>query len=110
MVENRKAGWGALPRAETDATHLRDAYASEGCKLDWLQRQMGHEDLQTLIRHYWRYINPQRLSTEVVARLEALGSEQSRAENAQLMPNSMDSSAKSTETTTSEITVNPLNH
>jgi len=66
----------------------------KGAPLDWLQRQMGHEDLQTLIRHYWRYINPQRLSTEVVARLEVLGGAQSRAENAQLMPNSMDSSCK----------------
>ena len=33
-----------------------------GAPLGWLQRQMGHEDLETLIKHYWKYINPQRLS------------------------------------------------
>ena len=46
------------------------------------------------IRHYWRYINPERLSPEIVARLEALGSDESRPRNAQLMPNSTESSTK----------------
>ncbi len=59
-----------------------------GAPLDWLQRQMGHEDLETLIKHYWKYINPQRLSSDVVDRLEALGRDESRASYAQLLPNS----------------------
>jgi len=49
---------------------------------------MGHEDLETLIKHYWKYINPQRLSSDVVDRLEALGRDESRASYAQLLPNS----------------------
>jgi hypothetical protein len=48
---------------------------------------MGHEDLETLIKHYWKYINPQRLSSDVVARLEALGRGESSAFYAQLLPN-----------------------
>jgi hypothetical protein len=47
----------------------------QGAPLDWLQRQIGHEDLETPIKHYWKYINPRRLSSDVVARLEALGRE-----------------------------------
>ncbi|MGH7814877.1 MAG: tyrosine-type recombinase/integrase [Candidatus Binataceae bacterium] len=69
----------------------------QGAPLDWLQRQMGHEDLQTLIKHYWKYINPQRLGLDVVARLEALGRDQSRASYAQLLPNSAGSALKSGE-------------
>ncbi len=68
-----------------------------GAPLDWLQRQMGHEDLETLIKHYWKYINPQRLSSDVVARLEALGSDESRASYAQLLPNSANPSKKGVE-------------
>ncbi len=82
----------------------------QGAPLDWLQRQMGHEDLQTLIRYYWRYINPQRLSSDVVARLESLGRNESRAQNAQLMPNSTDSTAKLASTVASKVAINPLNH
>ena len=66
----------------------------QGAPLDWLQRQMGHEDLETLIKHYWKYINPQRLSSDVVERLEQLGRAASLAQNAQLMPNSTDASKK----------------
>jgi integrase len=47
----------------------------QGAPLDWLQRQIGHEDLETPIKHYWKYINPRRLSSDVVARLEAPGRE-----------------------------------
>ena len=68
-----------------------------GAPLDWLQRQMGHEDLETLIKHYWKYINPQRLSSDVVARLEALGRDESRASYAQLLPNSANPSKKAVE-------------
>ncbi len=69
----------------------------QGAPLDWLQRQMGHEDLETLIKHYWKYINPQRLSSDVVARLEALGRDESRAPYAQLMPNLGESPINPTE-------------
>ncbi len=81
-----------------------------GAPLDWLQRQMGHEDLETLIKHYWKYINPQRLSSDVVARLESLGRDESRAQNAQLMPNSTDSTLKSASRAASKVAVNPLNN
>jgi integrase len=69
----------------------------QGAPLDWLQRQMGHEDLDTLIKHYWKYINPQRLSSDVVDRLEALGRDESHAQSAQLMPNSANPPKNSTE-------------
>jgi integrase len=82
----------------------------QGAPLDWLQRQMGHEDLQTLIRHYWRYINPQRLSSDVVAKLESLGRDESLGQNAQLMPNSTDSAGKLISAAASKAALNPLNH
>jgi integrase len=63
----------------------------QGAPLDWLQRQMGHQDLDMLIKHYWKYINPQRLSSDVVARLERLGRDESHASYAQHMPNSAQS-------------------
>ena len=82
----------------------------QGAPLDWLQRQMGHEDLQTLIRHYWRYINPERLSSDVIARLESLGRDESLAQNAQLMPNSTDAGGKATPQAASTVALSPLNH
>lgn len=48
-----------------------------------LQRQMGREDFETLIMHYWKHINSQHLSSDVVARLEALG----RTKAAHCLPN-----------------------
>lgn len=82
----------------------------QGAPLDWLQRQMGHEDLQTLIRHYWRYINPQRLSSDVVARLESLSRDESLVQNAQLMPNSTDAAGKAAPQAASTAALSPLNH
>lgn len=52
----------------------RHTYATlmlqKGAPIDWLQKQMGHRNLQMLIRHYWRWINPGELSREALARLE----------------------------------------
>ncbi len=51
-----------------------------------------------------------RLSSDVVAKLESLGRNESRAQNAQLMPNSTDSTAKLASTVASKVAINPLNH
>lgn len=54
----------------------RHTYATlmlqKGAPIDWLQKQMGHRNLQMLIRHYWRWINPGELSKEALAKLETV--------------------------------------
>jgi hypothetical protein len=45
-------------------------------------------------RACWKYINPQRLSSDVVDRLEQFGRAASLAQNAHFMPNSTDASKK----------------
>ena len=54
----------------------RHTYATlmlqKGAPIDWLQKQMGHRNLQMLIRHYWRWINPGELTREALARLETV--------------------------------------
>ncbi|MGH8012577.1 MAG: hypothetical protein ACREQ4_08765 [Candidatus Binataceae bacterium] len=44
----------------------------KGAPIDWLQKQMGHRNLQMLIRHCWRWINPGELSREALAKLETV--------------------------------------
>jgi integrase len=38
--------------------------------LNWIQRQMGHRTLQMLLKHYWRWIPTDDLSTEEMSSLE----------------------------------------
>jgi integrase len=55
---------------------MRHTYATlmlqKGAPIDWMQKQMGYGNLQMLIRHYWRWINPGELSREALARLESI--------------------------------------
>jgi integrase len=44
----------------------------KGAPIDWLQKQMGHRIFTTLIRHYWRWINPGELIQKTSARLAAI--------------------------------------
>jgi integrase len=41
--------------------------------LNWIQRQMGHRTLQMLLKHYWRWIPTEDLSSEEMASLENSG-------------------------------------
>ena len=77
-----KALWPRIvKRAEVPYRPLmqtRHTYATlmlqKGAPIDWLQKQMGHRNLQMLIRHCWRWINPGEQSREALVRLETVGS------------------------------------
>jgi len=53
--------------------------------LNWIQRQMGHRTLQMLLKHYWRWIPTDDLSTEEMSSLEGAGT-QSASYRAHLLP------------------------
>jgi integrase len=39
--------------------------------LNWIQRQMGHRTLQMLLKHYWRRIPTDDLSSQEMSLLES---------------------------------------